>query len=309
MPVHVSRSRDRLRFMLPIARVRVVCTVALVALVSVGFPINAVAVTPSGSVPRTSTMTMREETKPAVTTAWTSANCSSNGSQIQNAGGGEVQLSQSPNGNLRGCFRVPSLRTSKLVVALQAYADRTVPATTQVTTDVSRSPSDGHFTLGVNRRSVTPGETVTLYVHYAGARPTGIDGSPDLCWDGCQNGLLEQFEVLHWISHSEFRVAFTVPDAAWIEEHGNTASVHPLTSGSYAIGIECIVVSSGCALEPADAQVTVHLSAPPTSRCLTEMKCAYLSFSQDAAAVGDVISVRGWGPLQSIIGLPFGLNL
>src|ERR1700689_4116976 len=213
--------------MTPIARMRVVLVVALSALASAGSAIGASATTPSGAAPSAPSVTLQSRTNAAVTTAWTSANCSPNPFQAQSPGEGEVELSQSPNGDLRGCFRVPSLRTSKLVVALQAFANRTVPATTQVTTDVSTSPSDGHFTLSVNRRSVTPGETVTLYVHYAGARPTGIDGSPDLCWDGCQNGLLEQFEVLHWISHSEFRVAFTVPDAAWIEEHGNTASVHP----------------------------------------------------------------------------------
>jgi hypothetical protein len=244
-----------------------------------------------------------------LTTAWTAENCSNKSQGFQQGVGGEVELSQALNGDLTGCFRVPSLHSSKLVIALQSFALRRVTATTPVTTIGANSTSDGDFTMSVSPTNVKPGETLTLAVHYKGARSSQIGGAPDLCWDGCQGGLQEQGNALHWVSRSTFHIAFQVPDAAWFEEKNNTVSIHPLTSGTYSIGIECIVSSSGCALRPADEQIDVHLAAPQSTHCVADSTCAHLTLSSNAAQVGDVVVVRGWAPLETIIGDPFGLNL
>jgi hypothetical protein len=292
----------------PIGRLSALCTVTIVLLASLNFAVMAQATTSAGQRHHGPTVSLSDRKQSSLTTAWTSANCSINAYQVQESGGGEIKLSQAPNGDLSGCFRVPSLQTSKLVVALQAYANRTVPASTKVVTKESTSPSDGNFTLSTSSHNVKPGETLILTVNYVGQHPSQIDGTPALCWDSCQSGLLEESNVAHWVTHSEFRVAFQVPTTAWFEENGKRASFHPLISGDYSVGIACIVVTSDCALEPADAQVIVHLTAH-TSRCLSERKCAYLTLSSKVAQVGDVISVRGWAPVQTVVGSPAGLSL
>jgi hypothetical protein len=133
---------------------------------------------------------------------------------------------------------------------------------------------------------------------------------PDLCWDGCQTGIQEEGSALHRVSPSTFHISFRVPDAAWFEgTGGGEAYVHPLTSGSYSIGIECVTVSSGCATQPADAQVMVHLTAPPPTSCASGKTCATLNLSSSVAQVGDVITFHGRAPLEMMIGRPWGMNL
>jgi len=293
----------------PIARLFVAISLAIIVTSPLSDVAAAHATTASGPGRSSQSVSLGSRERSTPTTAWTAANCVQDAGDFEQTSGGEIELRQALDGDLTGCFRVPSLRTSKLVVGLQAYANRTVPSSTQVVTNVSSSPSDGDFTLSASTYNVTPGETLTLFGHYAGRRPSQINGSPYLCWDGCQSGLREQETTLKWVSRSTFRIAFRVPDAAWFQESGKKEFIHPLTSGNYSVGIQCITVSSGCALFPADAQVMVHLAAPQSARCRTATHCAYLSFSSNAAQAGDVISVRGWAPLADIIGQPFGLSL
>lgn len=295
--------------MTPVARTVAVVTLIIVAMSSVIFAVAAGATTASGTRYGSQAVSLHVRSQSPLTTAWTSANCALNADNYEQSTGGEIELTQSMNGDLSGCFRVPSLRTTNLVVGLQAYANRTVPSSSQVITDVSTSPSDGHFTFSSSSYDVMPGQSLTLTGHYAGHRPSQILGNPDLCWDGCQTGLREQSFPLHWTSRSTFQVKFQVPDDAWFQEEGKREVVHPLTGGNYSVGIECVTVSSGCALLPADAQVVVHLSAPASARCSVAAKCAYLTFSSNAGQAGDVIAVRGWAPLSSIIGTPFGLSM
>lgn len=292
-----------------VARLFAVLAISIVVIAPLTDSTSVRAATSSGGPHAASNVKLSTKDHSPLTTAWTAANCSVDASDVQQFVGGQIELSQALNGDLSGCFRVPSLRTSRLVIALQAYADRTLPATTAAITNVSTSESDGDFALSASSHNVSPGEKLNLFVHYAGARPSPIDDYPDLCWDGCQSGLTEQSTSLHWINHSEFRVTFTVPDSAWFESHGKKAFIHPLTTGDYSIGIECITVTSGCATEPADAQVVVHLINQRPVRCVASTKCAFLKFSASAAQVGDVISVHGWAPVPSIIGTPFGLSL
>jgi hypothetical protein len=136
-----------------------------------------------------------------------------------------------------------------------------------------------------------------------------VSGYADLCWDGCQTGLQEQGATLHWIGSSTFDVKLKVPAGPWFEGTTRKAFVHPLESGDYSVGIECIVVSSGCALEPADAQTFVHLVAPNPTRCVGNLPCASLTLGDTRAQVGDVVRLHGWAPLETIIGQPFGYNL
>jgi hypothetical protein len=174
---------------------------------------------------------------------------------------------------------------------------------------MSTPPVEGQLTLSVTSRSVTPGETVVVTGRYAGQRPAGQSGYANLCWDGCQTGLQEQGVTLHWVSSTTFQADFEVPGAPWFEGTTRKPSIHPLASGNYSLGIECVAVSSGCALGPADAETIVHLAAPAPTRCANGRPCASLTLGTTKAQVGDVVRLSGWAPLETIIGPPFGYNL
>jgi hypothetical protein len=97
-----------------------------------------------------------------------------------------------------------------------------------------------------------------------------------------------------------------VPDAPWFESSDGHSSVHPLTSGTDTVGIECITVTSGCATQPADTEVDVHLVAPRATWCTASVPCGSLHVNSVHTSVGDVVEVRGRAPLAGIIGQPFG---
>lgn len=145
-------------------------------------------------------------TAPATTTSVPSAPLSTSwGGQC---GSAENAVHQSLNGDISGCFRVPALNSTSLVVGLQTYfspSSKHLPSPT--TTTMSTPPVEGQLTLSVTSRSVTPGETVVVTGRYAGQRPAGQSGYANLCWDGCQTGLQEQGVTLHWVSS-------TTPSAA-----------------------------------------------------------------------------------------------
>jgi hypothetical protein len=247
------------------------------------------------------------------TTSWTAAGCPANpGGYQATSSGTEYVLTQSFNGEVSGCLRVPALGGSALVVALQTSVNRAFSISTRPLGSVSNNSTDGNFRLSVSSRRVTPGALITVIVHYLSAQPPPMPGGsmPDLCWDGCQTGIQEEGSALHRVSPSTFHISFRVPDAAWFEgTGGGEAYVHPLTSGSYSIGIECVTVSSGCATQPADAQVMVHLTAPPPTSCASGKTCATLNLSSSVAQVGDVITFHGRAPLEMMIGRPWGMNL
>ena len=247
------------------------------------------------------------------TTSWTAAGCPTiPGGYDMTSSGTENSLTQSYDGEVSGCMRVPALGASTLVVALQTSVNRAVAVSTKPIGSVSKSTNDGDFQLSSSSRSVRPGAMITMTLHYPSAHPPSMPGEsmPVLCWDGCQTGIQEQGTSLHRVSSSTFHISFRVPDDAWFEGTGaGEAYIHPLTSGDYSIGIECVTVSSGCATQPADAEVIVHLSAPSPTWCTIGTTCATLSLSSPTAQVGDVLRFHGRAPLEAIIGRPWGMNL
>lgn len=217
-------------------------------------------------------------------------------------------VNQSFNGDFTGCFRVPALKSSSLIVALQTYLSGTTGPTGSPTTSVAPSaPKDDHLTLSLSAKTVTPGETVVVTGHLS--QPLSVKQPlPNLCWDGC-SALQEEGSTVHWTSSKTFRINFRVPDTAWIVRSADSVSVHPLTSGTYEVGMQCLTSISGCALGPAEAQVAVRLKAPKPTRCLSGQRCETMSLSTVTAKIGDEIFIKGWAPLQTIIGRPFNYNL
>ena len=220
---------------------------------------------------------------------------------------------QSLNGDFTGCFRVPALGGDRLVVALQTFLSGSLGAVDALTTTSVATTSPGDLALSVRPSHVTPGQRVEVTGHFRGRAPTlqqqRAATFSTLCWDGCRTGLQEQASPVHWLSSTTFRMAFAVPQTAWLTSRGGAVVVHPLTSGRYRIGVQCLIQHSGCALGSAEAQTDVTLRAPSPSRCLRGRPCATMTFSTANAAVGEEVHVTGWAPMQLVIGQPFGYFL
>lgn len=215
-------------------------------------------------------------------------------------------LHQTLNGDFTGCFHVPNLPSSTDVVALAAFLSGTSTSKKEPTTTFAK-PANDPLTLSLSRTTVTPGETVTV----TGRLRDPLSEKqplPTLCWGGC-NGLTEQASTPHWMSPTRFRMKLLVPDAAWLQVVRGRVTVHALTSGKYDVAIQCITSISGCAREPADARTSVYLKAPKPSRCVKGKECETLTLSSSRASIGDEVLVKGWAPLQTIIGQPFNYSL
>jgi hypothetical protein len=217
---------------------------------------------------------------------------------------------QSLNGSIIGCFRVPDDRSSSLHVAWQAYVQLYTGAGSaappSIPTTSSASSPDGEFTFSIATSRVHPEEHVEVSGHYVHGHRPANSSSAIICWDGCQSGLNEQGISLRWTSSTEFHATLVVPGAPWyVNDHGQP-SVHHLVSGTYTVGIECITSSEGCALNGADAQVSVRLVAPTPTWCTAHVACGSLSLSTTRTTIGDVVVVHGRAPLANLIGQPFG---
>jgi hypothetical protein len=214
---------------------------------------------------------------------------------------------QTLNGDYTGCFRVPALRGSSLVVALQSFVQGTNRSLKTPVTTSSIQSSDVRVSLSPPSNTAIPGETITLTGHLS--RPVSSRQKyANLCWDGC-DGLQEQAVNIHWMSSTTFRMPLLIPKTAWLDVNNGAVTVRPLISGSYQVGVQCLTSISGCALRPPEAQTTIRLKAPGPAKCVRGRSCETMTLSTSRAVVGDEVMVNGWAPLGDIIGQPFGYSL
>jgi hypothetical protein len=215
-------------------------------------------------------------------------------------------VNQSMNGDYTACFRVPNVPSSSVVVALQT--DIFVANKEDAPTTTTTSPPVGeHVSLSLSSSSAKPGQLVHVFGHLTKPlkqQPTFAT----LCWDGC-GGLQEQAVGIHWSSSTSFRMTLRVPASAWLESTNRSVSIHPLTSGEYEVGVQCVTSMFGCALRSAEAQALIELKAPAATRCVGTEPCATMTLSTTRATVGEEVLVRGWAPLQAIIGQPQSYSL
>jgi hypothetical protein len=221
-------------------------------------------------------------------------------------GNGGDYVTQSLNGDFTGCFRVPALASSSLVVALQAYLNGATPPSNVTTTTVGTPLSKNGLSLTLSAHNVVPGEIVKIIGHLSKKPPSPRQTFVNICWDGCLTGLQEGGFELKWTSPTTFQTKLQVPETAWLESNHGIVSVHPLSSGNYQVGVQCLGVISGCAFTHADAEATVTLKAPVPKRCVKGQPCETLKLSTTSTKVGDIVSIKGWAPLQTVIGRPFG---
>ncbi len=235
-------------------------------------------------------------------TSWPASGCASMGT--------DSVVTQSFSGEIHGCIRVPNVDKPGVVVSLQAYISQTAEKFAGTPSPISSGiTADGVFRLSVAPTTVTPGEEINLIGRYPTTRPADAGNTADVCWDGCQSGITVQGVTVRWLNHRTFEVKFRAPQAPWFEYSHGRLGVHPLVSGINHLGIECLVVASGCALLPADAEVPVLLNVALPDLCRPITTCATLTLSSSRAQIGDVIVVHGWAPIESVIGQPWGFSL
>lgn len=216
---------------------------------------------------------------------------------------------QSLNGDFEDCLRVPALYSSTEVVSLQSYLLGT--RSSGPTTTFLPSGPEGPIVLSLGTNTTSPGREVTITGRFLADAPTARQRQDNatVCWDGCQNGLQEQGVAIHWTSPTTFSTSLEVPETAWLTTRNGVVSVHPLRSGRYEVGVACLDAISGCALGPSQAETPIHLIAPKPSRCVTAKRCETMSLNPSTAQVGQEIVIKGWAPLEDIIGQPFGLSV
>jgi hypothetical protein len=217
-------------------------------------------------------------------------------------------VDQSLNGDYTACFRVPNLRSSSLVVALQTFVEG-LPrssSSTSLTTTTRPAPNVSISLSSIVKRAM-PGQNVVLEGHISHA-VTPRPQYANLCWDGC-GGLLEQGVPIRWLSSKKFEMTLLVPQTAWLVARNGAVRVHALSSGPYQVGVQCLTSVSGCALRGPEAKVSITLKAPKPRRCVPGRPCETLTLGPSIATVGDEVMVSGWAPLQDFIGRPFGYSL
>jgi hypothetical protein len=182
-----------------------------------------------------------------------------------------------------------------------------VTASRTATAGSAGGVADG-ATIQLSPDSGPPGTVVQIAGTYPGAAagPTA-DTAPShatICWNGCPSGLRGLGETVTWseTQPGRFTLQFTVPQAAWLEDDG----VHALAPGDYAVGLQCLVppggrLVSGCALQPAVANATFHMTGPITQLCAAA-ECGSLQLTPATAAPGAHVQVSGLAPVAVLSG-------
>jgi len=216
-------------------------------------------------------------------------------------GHGPSGVSQSMAGAVSGCLRVDALVPGRYTVVVDQVLDggaAAVPGVREPAVALTLAPASG-----------APGTRVTVIGRTASA-VAHRSAYLDFCWDGCRAGLQYSGVRVRWTSATRFRGRLVVPGAPWLERDPDR--VAPLASGSYPIGVQCVVLGKGCAGATAEgsAEFALHVTSAP-SWCRSATSCASLRLTPAAARPGELAAVSGFAPLQSVIGsgLPFVFQL
>ena len=198
---------------------------------------------------------------------------------------------------------VPPSQDTPTLPASPTPGETAAPAQTPAGTWIQLSP-----------QAANPGEKVTIDGYLPGGPDAaGAQGQENLlhanvCWQGCQEGLVIQGQAVEWSAQEagRFQINFAVPAVPWLGQDGP----HPLDAGQYSVGIQCLGPDlQGCAIRPAQAEATLTVKSAAPTGCPNEA-CATLQLDPGQGQAGAEIQVKGWAPLDEIIGdLAFGYSL
>ncbi|MGD0612189.1 MAG: sialidase family protein [Anaerolineales bacterium] len=220
------------------------------------------------------------------------------------------------------CTGAPSrpanpLKTEELVSATPTA--RVTPSAHPLvsTPTFTNTPPGTWITLSPN--SGKPGTVIQIDGYFAGdlTEQELINNSylthGDVCWGGCQDGLLEGAVDVNWSATEpgHFSLQIVVPSAPWLTSDG----LHPLQPGDYPITIQSLDLSTeecpsgkGCPVVPL-ASALFHLSSGYKGSGCQDQSCGILHTQPSEGAPADLIQVTGWAPLIEIIGRPIGYYL
>lgn len=201
---------------------------------------------------------------------------------------------------LTGCgSELPVVTPNKPATATAAAPCAPAATATASAAAIHLDPASGGPGTVVCITGFLPGGPVEAHASMAEKNGT-------VCWDGCRRGLTESVPVAWSADHPGlFAAHLTVPRTAWLTAGGPK----PLASGTYQIGVQCLVPSRGCRLRPAEAAAPFRLAGAAPTRCVAGKPCATLKISSDVGRPGGSVHVTGWAPLTQIIGRPFGYYL
>lgn len=206
------------------------------------------------------------------------------------------------DGRVSGCIRVRAIPAGSYHVVLDQ-----LPPTSAAAGPIKREPAkkltppvEPAVHLSLSPLSGTPGTTVEVTGELSS--PLSVEnGHADLCWDGCADGLQYEGVSLRWISPTVFRTHLVIPAAPWYE--ADPGRIQPLRSGSYPIGINCLVSAKECAFAKTEGSTTFSLKVGSQSKAhCSSSDCTRLTASPAEALPGQVVNLEGFAPLVSVIG-------
>ena len=229
----------------------------------------------------------------ALTTSFAKAGCL----------GGSGIITQAMDGRITACLRAGALNAGTYHVSLEQIigAKGAIPSATSVnanTVKLSLSPASG-----------VPGTTVTMTGKMA-SPPRPLPQYANFCWDGCADGLQYGGVPLHWTGPSIFDAKLVVPAAPWVES--NPARVITPRQAEFSIGVTCLVATKGCGLGGAEGSARFRMTvAKKLAWCPSTANCASLGAGPAQVLPGQIVKVRGYAPLVSVIGSdqPFAFQL
>lgn len=207
------------------------------------------------------------------------------------------RLTQAGDGRIAGCIRLGPLRPGVHTAVLQEYLSFGSPPPGRPAPPPpppSRGPA---VALSLSPASGGPGTVVTV-TGTLGRPLRGASSYPDVCWDGCADGIPYFPADVHWTSARSFRVRVVVPNAPWVQ--GVPVRVAPLASGSYPIAVACLRGAKGCDAVT-EGSADFHLTVVrPVSWCTAQASCARLRLVPASARPGQLVRVTGYAPLTGI---------
>lgn len=215
--------------------------------------------------------------------------------------GGDI-VTQAQNGRIDTCLRLGNLDAGPHTISfqdLQAYGPtppKLLPPPSKRRPLPTPPPSEPAVALSLSPASGGPGTVVTVTGRLRRPLVAGA-GHPNLCWDGCGNGLGYGDVEMTWTSRRSFRTRMIVPAAPWIE--GGPPHVVPLVSGDYQVAIDCLREARACS-SITEGAATFHLRVTrPVNWCRTQARCGRLRVTPAQALPGQVVRVTGFVPLAS----------
>lgn len=199
--------------------------------------------------------------------------------------------------------QLPAVTAGTTSIVTEVPTDTSVPTITVTPAGawLRLSPSHGN-----------PGDTVQVE-GYSPNPPAGLESSnnqvyTNLCWGGCQDGLLEQSLETDWsqTDTGHFKLTFVVPSAPWLVADGP----HNLETGDYPISIQYLDMGStacadpnakGCMIEIQAGQ-PFHLDQGSSAPNCAKQDCGSLTVASAQGKAGETIQVTGWAPLLLMIG-------